>query len=88
MAMPFFVYILYSSGHDRYYIGQTENPASRLERHNEGYEFATAPYVPWKLVCCIEKETRGEAMILERKLKNLNRLKLERFIAKYGVGNC
>ena len=79
----FYVYILYSSRSDRYYIGQTQNFNERLNRHNNGYESATSPYIPWVLVCLIEKPTRSEAMLLEKKLKNLNRQRLLAFIEKY-----
>ena len=78
------VYVLYSPGYDRHYIGQTQDVIQRLKRHNSGYEKATSPYVPWMLVCKIEKPNRGEAMILEKKLKNLNRERLLAFIDKYG----
>ncbi|MCC7401722.1 MAG: GIY-YIG nuclease family protein [Chitinophagaceae bacterium] len=81
--MLFYVYIIYSEGYDRYYIGQTQDFETRLQRHNNGMEKATKPYKPWKLKCLIIKSTRGEAMILEKKIKNLNREKLERFIATY-----
>jgi putative endonuclease len=74
--MSFFVYIIYSEKFDKFYIGQTEDITDRLIRHNNGYEQATRPYKPWILKCIIEKSTRSEAMILERKLKNLNRQKL------------
>jgi putative endonuclease len=80
-----FVYILYSSVHDRYYIGQTGDVQERLVRHNHGTEKATAPYLPWDLIWFAEKPTRGEAMILERKLKNLSRLRLKAFMEKYPV---
>ena len=82
--MSFFVYIIYSETFDRFYIGQTESIDERLNRHNQGYEKATSPFTPWALRCCIEKESRSEAMILEKKLKNLNREKLLVFISKYG----
>ena len=82
--MSYFVYILYSEKYDRYYIGQTQETLLRLRRHNKGLEKATAPYIPWEIKCAIKKLTRGEAMILEKKLKNLNRQKLLKFIAKYG----
>jgi putative endonuclease len=82
--MPFFVYILYADAHQRYYIGQTSDVISRLSRHNNGMEKSTAPYKPWRIILFIEKSSRGEAMILERKLKNLNTEDLERFIIKYG----
>jgi putative endonuclease len=46
-------------------------------------EKSTAPYKPWRMILFIEKVSRGEAMILERKLKNLNTEDLEKFIVKY-----
>jgi putative endonuclease len=82
--MKYAVYILYSEVSDRFYIGQTSNVESRLERHNKGYEKATSPYIPWVLKCVIEKESRSEAMILERKIKNMNRDKLLVFIENNG----
>jgi len=79
------VYILYSKTFNRFYIGQTNDIKQRLDRHNNGYERATSPYMPWKLVCSIEKPARGEAMVLEKKLKNLNTEDLKKFIAKYSL---
>ena len=79
----FYVYILYSKSSDKYYIGQTNNINKRLKYHNSGYVNFTSKYVPWELIGYIEKETRSEAVKLELKLKNLNRKRLERFIAKY-----
>ena len=81
--MPFYVYIIYSIAFDRYYTGQTNDFETRLQRHNSGIEKATAPYRPWVVKCVIEKPTRAEAMALETKLKNLNRLKLLSFIERY-----
>jgi len=83
--MPYYVYILYSEIHDRFYIGQTDDVEQRVVRHNRGYEKATSAYVPWIVKCVIEKSSRSEAVLLERKLKNLNRQKLSLFIAKYGI---
>lgn len=80
----FTVYILFSEKANRYYIGQTNNIAERLARHNSGYESATKPYIPWSLVCSISKPNRSEAVTLEKKLKNLNTEDLKKFIAKYG----
>ena len=81
--MSCFVYILYSIDFDRFYIGQSQNPLARLLYHNDGFETSTAPYRPWKLVLQLEKTNRSEAMVLEKKLKNLNRMKLLKFIEKY-----
>jgi predicted GIY-YIG superfamily endonuclease len=39
--------------------------------------------MPWELILAIPKETKSNAMELERKLKNLNRKRLEEFIIKY-----
>jgi putative endonuclease len=83
--MPFYVYILYSEPFDKFYIGQTNDFSDRLKRHNNGNEKFTSLYLPWIAKCVIEKTTRSEAMILEKKLKNLNRSKLVQFIEKYGI---
>ncbi|MES2617456.1 MAG: GIY-YIG nuclease family protein [Bacteroidota bacterium] len=80
----FTVYILFSPGHGRYYIGQTSDINARLIRHNSGYEHATKPYKPWEIKITITKDTRSEAMILEKKLKNLSRERIQLFILKYG----
>jgi putative endonuclease len=77
------VYINYSEKFDKYYIGQTEDFESRLILHNSGLVKSTSPYVPWINVLLIEKSSRSEAMLLEKKLKNLNRIRLIAFIEKY-----
>ncbi len=77
------VYINYSESFDKFYIGQTQNFESRIFLHNSGNVASTSPYVPWVNVLRIEKATRSEALILERKLKNLNRVRLLAFIEKY-----
>ena len=79
----FYVYINYSSKFDKYYIGQTENFKSRFDLHNLGLVKSTKAYLPWINVLIIEKSTRSEAMIIEKKLKNLNRKRLIEFIEKY-----
>ena len=84
--MEYYVYILYSPSIDSYYKGQTSDLDVRLNRHNNGYEKATKHGVPWILVWSTKKETRGEALILERKLKNLSRDRTIQFINKYKVG--
>ncbi len=81
--MRFFVYILYSCSTDKFYKGQTHNVIVRLKQHNDGQEFATRNGRPWKLIWLAEKSSRAEAMKLERKLKNLSRVKLFKFMAKY-----
>ena len=84
--MKYFVYILYSEAIQKFYIGQTQNIASRLKRHNSGAENFTSKGIPWHLVWFTTKDTRSEAIILERKLKNLSQKRLIRFIIKYHEG--
>lgn len=67
--MAFFVYILHSKSHDRYYIGQTNDLEKRLIRHNSGYVNSTKPYMPWSLEYSEEYNSRKEAMNREAKLK-------------------
>jgi putative endonuclease len=81
------VYIIYSVSTDRYYKGQTSDFDSRLVRHNSGYEKATAPGRPWIEKCLIKKDSRSDAVILEKKLKNMNRIKTAAFILKYSQGS-
>ncbi|ASS49673.1 MAG: hypothetical protein A3D31_01790 [Candidatus Fluviicola riflensis] len=81
------VYILHSPKYDKYYIGQTENFASRLQLHNAGLVQSTKPYISWEVTLTLSKPSRSEAMILEKKLKNLNRMRLLQFITKYSGEN-
>ncbi|MFZ5553819.1 MAG: GIY-YIG nuclease family protein [Bacteroidota bacterium] len=81
--MRFYVYILYSEAYDRFYVGQTNDIIGRLQRHNSKLVQSTAPYAPWTLKCKIEKSSRSEAVVLERKLKNLSKQRLIAFINKY-----
>jgi len=80
--MPYYIYILYSESLDTYYKGQTSDLADRLKRHNNNQEKATQNGVPWKLVWFTEKPSRSEAVILERKIKNLSRKRTLNFIEK------
>jgi putative endonuclease len=81
--MSHWVYILYSQKTDSFYKGQTDDLAERINRHNNGWEKATQFGRPWKLVWKCEKSDRSSAVRLEKKLKNMSRVKLERFMMKY-----
>lgn len=83
MTESHYVYINYSEKFDKYYIGQTSNFESRISLYNTGKVLSTKPYLPWVNVLLLKKETRSEAVVLERKLKNLNRSRLKAFIEKY-----
>lgn len=81
--MLFYVYILYAEKFDKFYVGQTNNISDRLKRHNSGTEKATKPFIPWKIFWVTSKETRSDAMNLEKKLKNLSKERIKSFVEKY-----
>ncbi len=85
--MSHWVYILYSESTGTYYRGQTDDLKDRLTRHNSGWEKSTKRGIPWQLSWVIEKEDRAEAIKLERKLKNLSKERLIKFIKKYSEGS-
>ena len=82
--MRYFVYILYSSKLDKYYIGRSTDLAKRLEFHNnpiEGRKF-TAKGIPWQMKFSHQCESYEESVLLERYLKKLkSRKALEMLIA-------
>src|SRR5207237_10414270 len=50
-AVSYYVYILYSASHDKYYIGQTNDVGQRLKRHNNGLEKFNSLYSPLMSKC-------------------------------------
>ena len=81
--MKYVVYIIYSDQFQKYYVGQTNDMDQRLSRHNKGHNRSTKPYIPWRLITTIEKNSRSEAIHLEKKLKNLTKIRLTLFINKF-----
>ncbi|MBL7890991.1 MAG: GIY-YIG nuclease family protein [Bacteroidia bacterium] len=82
--MVYFVYILRSLKNGSFYKGQTNNLQKRLTEHNSGKEKSTARYAPWELAWACSKTYRSEAVILERKLKNItSKSKIEDFIMRH-----
>ena len=84
--MKYFVYILFSTKKNGFYVGQTYDVFQRLKRHNSGKENFTKKYTPWILVWSTEKPTRAEAMKLEKKIKNLSKARILKFCMKYKKG--
>ena len=64
------VYIIYSEKIDRYYNGITDDIDWRLERHNLGWGRYTKRGIPWKVVYTEECDTKSEALMREREIKN------------------
>jgi putative endonuclease len=67
--MPFYVYILYSQSIDSYYVGQSENLADRLYRHNNSGSKSTKKANDWTIVYQRPFETRALAMAEEKRIK-------------------
>ena len=67
------VYVLESKKDKRFYVGSTSNLEARLWRHNQGYEKATKPYRPYKIVFRQECSSINEARLLELKIKKWKR---------------
>ena len=71
--MSYWVYILKSDSSGRYYCGHTSNVTRRLSQHNDpGYTGSRTTKVfkgPWILIATFECENKGDAVILEKKIK-------------------
>ena len=65
----FYVYIIYSSSLEKYYVGSTDNVERRLGQHNAGRGNFTSKGCPWILIVSIELSSRSEAVRLEHKVK-------------------
>jgi len=76
-----FVYILRCSD-DSLYIGETNNVANRLARHNDGIAATyTAARRPVRVVYIESHESRRESLQRERQLKRWTRAKKEALVA-------
>ncbi|MFC2082306.1 GIY-YIG nuclease family protein [Bacteroidota bacterium] len=66
----YYVYILKSMSHDRFYIGHTKNIEKRLSDHNRGKVKSTKPFVPWEIVYTEEFKSKSEAFKREMQIKS------------------
>ncbi len=68
MTNQFYIYILFSKEHDKYYVGYSSDPWRRLDEHNtKPFITYTSKYRPWILSAvfsCGDKE--NEAIKIER----------------------
>ena len=66
-----FVYIIRSQSQSaQRYIGLTQDPHSRLEKHNQGGSPHTAKFRPWSLGTLIGFHDKQKAVAFERYLKS------------------
>ncbi len=79
----FVVYILYSDGLNKYYVGHTQDITDRLQRHNQGRSKATKSGIPWKVVYKEVCKTKSEAYNRELYIKKQkSRVYIENLIKK------
>jgi putative endonuclease len=81
--MPFYVYILYSSFKDKFYIGFTSNLEVRLIRHNQKSKGFTGNTNDWTLVYTETYDLKSEALAREKQIKSWkSRVKIKELINK------
>jgi putative endonuclease len=67
---PYFVYVLWSSSGDCFYIGISDNPHIREQQHNTGtFKGWTKRYQPWALVFSEQHPDYRAAKKRENELK-------------------
>ena len=67
----YYVYAIFSPGHEKIYIGQSSSLVQRLDFHNRLSKSGwTIKYRPWELLYNEEVSTRGEALKREKQLKS------------------
>ena len=66
----FTVYVLYSKGYNKIYVGFTSDLEQRLLSHNKlGTKGWTIKFRPWQLIYKEEYHEKSEAMLREKQLK-------------------
>ncbi len=80
----YYVYIIYSSKLDRYYIGHTENIYKRIAEHNNGISRFTSKANDWELKYSAEFPDRASAHQREMEIKRKKSKKyIEWLISQY-----
>ena len=77
-----FIYILFSKIRNKYYVGSSSNPDSRLLKHNTNHQGFTGKVGDWEIVYSEEFLTRDESFKREKQIKSWkSRLMIEKLIA-------
>jgi putative endonuclease len=85
--MEYYVYILFNSKHDKFYIGQTYNLTKRLLEHNQHLSKYTSKYDgEWEVIYQEIFNTRKDAMRREKFFKNQKNSNFYRKISKFSAG--
>lgn len=68
---------------DKFYIGSSEHPHTRLNYHNNFEKGFTSRYRPWGIVYLKEFSNKAEAQAAERKVKSWkSKLMVQRLIKR------
>ncbi len=72
----YYIYILYSPVHQKYYVGYTHDIKLRLYQHNHTKRTTfTSKYRPWELAALFScSKEKSEAMRIERFIKQQKRV--------------
>ena len=85
--MAWFVYILFSSRHQKTYTGHTDSVEGRLKEHNAGKSEFTSRFVPWNVIHTEECETRLAAIKREKYYKSgAGRKAIAKILESRGLG--
>lgn len=66
----YYVYVLYSAGFERQYIGMSDELDRRLVEHNSGKNQSTKAFKPWLLIHKESFDSREDARVREKYLKS------------------
>ena len=86
IVLMYYIYILYSAGSDRYYLGYSDNPMRRLTEHNTSVHLSyTFKHRPWEMKGYFEVgKSRKDAIRIERYLKKQKSRKIIEKILREG----
>jgi putative endonuclease len=76
-----FVYIIYTTAFDKFYIGESIDPIEQVSQNNDGFYKGTSTTntKDWELKLTLSVESNGDAVKLERYIKSM---KSKTFIVK------
>ena len=75
--MTYYVYILFSTSKNSYYVGSTgDQLQERIRKHNSNHKGFTGHTGDWKLVYQEEYKSKADAMAREKQIKGWKSRKL------------
>ncbi|MEI8349288.1 MAG: GIY-YIG nuclease family protein [Candidatus Omnitrophota bacterium] len=87
-----YVYVLFGSKDDKFYIGYTQNLQRRINEHNEGSNHTTVRYNNPQLIFCETFICKGDALRREKYFKTTKGRKALRLILRntltHNDNNC